>query len=84
MSVQTNNVKKLFYTKMQRDIILTDPKELYCVAGRGTGKSTRIIAKLSANRVLDMPGASFLFYWVQLILNYNKEQLLLLLLVGQT
>lgn len=61
MSVQTNNVKKLFYTKMQRDIILTDPKELYCVAGRGTGKSTRIIAKLSANRVLDMPGASFSF-----------------------
>ena len=46
MSVQTNNVKKLFYTKMQRDIILTDPKELYCIAGRGTGKSTRIIAKL--------------------------------------
>ena len=36
-------------------------KELYCIAGRGTGKSTRIIARLSANRVLDMPGASFSF-----------------------
>ncbi|MDD4516755.1 hypothetical protein [Massilibacteroides sp.] len=44
----------------QMQCILADPKELYANMGRGLGKSTEIIAHLTANRVYDMPRAGFL------------------------
>lgn len=58
---ESNEIKKRYYTQMQRDIILADPKELFCVAGRGTGKSTKVMASLSAKRAFDMPGGCFSF-----------------------
>ncbi len=57
MDTQTND---LYLNIPQMQCILADPKELYAHMGRGLGKSTEIIAHLSANRVYDMPRAGFL------------------------
>jgi hypothetical protein len=50
----------LYLNIPQLQCILVDPKELYAHMGRGLGKSTEIIAHLTANRVYDMPRAGFL------------------------
>lgn len=50
----------LYLNIPQLQCILADPKELYANMGRGLGKSTEIIAHLTANRVYDMPKAGFL------------------------
>lgn len=54
------NSSNLYLNIPQLRCILADPKELYANMGRGLGKSTEIIAHLTANRVLDMPKAGFL------------------------
>lgn len=54
-----NLENKLFLSDFQRKVLLTDPNKLILIGGRGTGKSTEIIAGLSLNRVQDMPGACF-------------------------
>jgi len=59
MPTQTNN-KDLYLNIPQMQCLLADPKELYANMGRGLGKSTEIIAHLTANRVQDMPKAGFL------------------------
>lgn len=50
----------LYLNSAQLRCILADPKELYAILARGTGKSTEILAHLTLNRVSDMPRATFL------------------------
>jgi hypothetical protein len=55
-----NNQTDFYLNPAQLRCILADPKELYALMGRGTGKSTEILGHLTLNRVFDMPRASFL------------------------
>ena len=57
---QTENISDLYLNLPQMRVLLVDPKELYFHAGRRLGKSTEVIAHLTANRVHDMPKAGFL------------------------
>ena len=54
------NSEDLYLNIPQMRVLLADPKELYFHAGRRLGKSTEVIAHLTAKRVHDMPRASFL------------------------
>lgn len=55
MKSENNN---LYASELQRKVALVDAKETFVVAGRGTGKSTKMIACDVARRAYDMPGAA--------------------------
>lgn len=53
-------METLYLNDPQAKVLLIDPQVAVLIYGRRLGKSTEIIAHLSANRAFDMPGASFL------------------------
>lgn len=59
-SLTDQNQTDFYLNPAQLRCILADPKELYALLARGTGKSTEILGHLTLNRVFDMPRATFL------------------------
>lgn len=53
-------MENLYLNDPQAKVLLVDPQIAVLIYGRRLGKSTEIIAHLSAKRAFDMPGASFL------------------------
>lgn len=50
--------KEVYFNPFQLKVALLYPKELYATAGRGTGKSTAIIAPRTIGCAINMPGST--------------------------
>ena len=54
--IQANNVELRYSNLVNTIFKLAKPKNLYVIAGRGTGKTTDILADRSIDIAYDMPG----------------------------
>lgn len=54
--------KKIYLNKAQEMVNLIRPWSLYAIIGRGSGKSTRILALRSQHAVFEMPGSCLCFF----------------------
>jgi hypothetical protein len=59
INIKDENVELRYANWLKQAIDLISPKNLYLVAGRGTGKTSDVLAERSQDIIYDMPGGSF-------------------------
>jgi len=59
INIKDDNIELRYANWLKQAIDLISPKNLYLIAGRGTGKTSDILAERSQDVIYDMPGGSF-------------------------